>query len=127
LAGLEDEMLGLRLVAMALGCLASGTMAVAQSNDETRLKVLGQHLARECVTCHRLDGVDNGIPAIVGWKVEDFVDTMGFYKGEQRQNAAMRSVAQSLDDEQTKALALWFAAQPPPAKTAPAPAPSKKK
>ncbi len=102
-------------------------MASAQAPDDARVRALGQHLARECVTCHRLDGVDNGIPAIVGWKVEEFVDTMGFYKGGQRPNQAMMSVAQSLDDEQTKALALWFAAQPPPAKKAPVSAPPKKK
>jgi cytochrome c553 len=100
---------------------------LAQSPDETRLKALGQHLARECVTCHRLDGSDNGIPSIVAWKVDDFIDTMGFYKRGQRPNQAMISVAQSLDDEQTKALALWFAAQTPPARKTPATAPAKKK
>jgi cytochrome c553 len=115
-----------RLAAITFGCAVS-TAVLAQSPDDLRIKALGQHLARECVTCHRLDGADNGIPGIVGWKVEDFVDTMGFYKSGQRPNQAMMSVAQSLDDEQTKALAVWLAAQPPPAKKAPASAPPKKK
>jgi cytochrome c553 len=104
----------LRLSILAL--IAMSTASVAQPADEARLKAVGQHLARECVTCHRLDGVDNGIPGIVGWKVEDFVTTMAFYKTGQRPNQAMVSVAQSLDDEQTRALATWFALQPPPKK-----------
>ena len=86
--------------------------ALAQQSDDTRLKSLGQHLGRECVSCHRLDGGDNGIPAIVGWPVAEFVEMMGYYKGGQRPNPAMVSVAQSLDDEQVKALATWFASLP---------------
>ena len=98
----------------AVGVLAFGVRA--QQPNDARLKSLGQHLGRECVTCHRLDGVDNGIPAIIGWPVADFVETMGYYKGGLRPNAAMISVAQSLDDEQVKALATWFGALPPPPK-----------
>ena len=30
--------------------------------------------------CHRIDGVDNGIPSIVGWDAERFVTTMRFYQ-----------------------------------------------
>jgi cytochrome c553 len=114
-------------VAIGLGLLAACSVARAQSTDEARLKAIGQHLGRECVACHRLDGVDNGIPGIIGWKVEDFVDTMGFYKTSQRPNQAMISVAQSLDDEQVQALALWFSTQPIPAKKTQTTAPPKKK
>jgi cytochrome c553 len=116
-----------RSLVSALAVVLGTTPALAQAPDEARVTALGQHLARECVTCHRLDGVDNGIPGIIGWTVEDFLATMSFYKSGQRPNQAMMSVAQSLDDEQTQALARWFAAQPPPAKKAPAATPAKKK
>ena len=99
------------IVALLGACCVAGSVQ-AQQPDDARLKSLGQHLGRECVACHRLDGVDNGIPAIVGWPVADFIETMGYYKGGQRRNPAMVSVAQSLDDEQVKALATWFGVQP---------------
>jgi cytochrome c553 len=78
---------------------------------------LGRHLAQECTTCHRLDGHDNGIPSIIGLEADYFVETLNFYKNGQRTNPAMVSVAQSLDDEQIKALSLYFGSlqkpQPP--------------
>jgi len=76
----------------------------------------GRHLSGECTTCHRLDGEDKGIPSITGWKIEDFVNTLGFYKSGERKNPAMNSVAQSLDDEQIAALAAFFATLPKPLK-----------
>ena len=120
--------MSLALGALGLGLVGAFTVSLGQQPaDQARLKAIGQHLARECTTCHRLDGTDNGIPSIIAWKADDFVDTMGFYKNGQRTNAAMMSVAQSLDDEQTRALALWFEAQPLPTKKSPASAAPKKK
>ncbi len=115
-----------RFATVAAGIVGLSATAVAQSADGARRKALGQHLARECVSCHRLDGTANGIPSIVGWKVEDFVDTMGYYRTGQRPNPAMASVAQSLDDDQTQALALWFAEQPLAAAKSPTAAAKKK-
>lgn len=97
---------------VGLGLVGAAGAGSAQTAEDERLKALGRHLSRECVSCHRADGVDNGIPAIVGWKVGDFVDTLGFYATGQRANAAMVSIARSLDEEQMRALALWFAEQP---------------
>ncbi len=76
----------------------------------------GRHLASECTSCHRIDGIDNGIPSITGWDVGEFVTTMGFYREGSRENAAMRSVAQSLDETQVDALAVYFNTLPKPAK-----------
>jgi cytochrome c553 len=93
----------------------SGLGAVALA-DDAKLKAYGAHLARECTACHRIDGVDNGIPSIIGWDTSRFVDTVRYYQQGQRTNAAMVSVAQSLDEEQMKALAAYFSSLPPPAK-----------
>lgn len=105
----------IRCLKVAFACVGVlATAALAQQPDDARLKSFGQHLGRECTACHRLDGVDNGIPAIVGWPVAEFIETMGYYKGGQRPNPAMVSVAQSLDEQQVKALAAWFASVPKP-------------
>ena len=82
--------------------------------DDAKKRAYGQHLSRECTTCHRIDGTDNGIPSIIGWPAEDFVTTLRYYKEGLRPNAAMQSVAQSLEDDEFQALAMFFGALPKP-------------
>jgi cytochrome c553 len=108
-----------RVLPLIVATLASssGFGAVAVFADDPKLKAYGAHLARECTACHRIDGVDNGIPSIIGWDASRFADTVRFYQLGQRTNAAMVSVAQSLDEEQLKALAAYFSSLPPPGKT----------
>ena len=79
----------------------------------SELRDYGEYLAGECTTCHRIDGTDNGIPGIVGWDVDSFVETVKYYKDGLRKNQAMESVAKELDDEQIKALAVYFASLTP--------------
>ena len=109
---------------MALAAFVCGLVAgkaAAQTADGARLLRYGEHLSQECTSCHRRDGADTGIPPLPGMTVEDFVATMGFYQSGARDNAAMVSVAKSLDEAQIKALAAYFATLPKPAKRAPAP------
>jgi len=82
--------------------------------DEAKLKAYGQHLARECTSCHRIDGVNNGIPSIIGWQTDTFITTLKFYRDGARSNPVMISVANSLSDEQMQALAVFFASMPKP-------------
>lgn len=98
-------------LALTLACATMANGAAAQSPDQKRLRY-GEHLSQECSTCHRRDGVDNGIPSILGMKVDDFVETFRFYQAGTRTNPAMVSVAQSLDDEQVQALAAFYASLP---------------
>ena len=85
--------------------------------DVSRLLSYGRHLAQECTGCHRLDGIDNGIPSIVGWEADRFVATLKFYRTGERTNPVMVSVVASLDDEQVQALAAYYSSLPkPPAK-----------
>ena len=104
-----------RLVLLAprlgLGALASAALA----DDDARLRSYGRHLAQECTGCHRIDGVDNGIPSIVGWDAEQFARTLAFYRTGDRTNPVMVSVARSLDPDQVRALAAYYAALPTPA------------
>lgn len=100
---------GLMTMVVALAGWSGGVAA-----DDVKALAFGRHLASECTSCHRIDGVDNGIPSIIGWPKDVFSETIKFYKDGARDNAAMKSVAQSLDDEQLMALALYFGTLPKP-------------
>jgi cytochrome c553 len=99
---------------LALGLGALG--AVALADDDARLRSYGRHLAQECTACHRIDGTDNGIPAILGWEPERFAQTLEFYRTGERTNTVMGSVAKSLDGTQVRALAAYYASLPKPAR-----------
>ena len=85
---------------------ACGTFAnIALADD---IRDYGEYLAGECTACHSTTGADKGIPSIIGWDIEGFVETLKYYKSGQRENPAMVDVAKNLDDEQMTALATYF-------------------
>ena len=85
--------------------------------DDAKILAYGRHLAQECTSCHRIDGIDNGIPSIIGWTPDTFAATVKFYRDGARTNPVMMSVAGSLSDQQIEALAAFFGSlQKPPAK-----------
>jgi cytochrome c553 len=100
---------------LGLPVLLGATAPQAPAEDAKSL-AYGRHLARECTSCHRLDGVHNGIPSIIGWQTDMFITTLKFYRDGARSNPVMISVASSLSDEQMQALAVFFASVPKPAK-----------
>jgi cytochrome c553 len=106
---MESKPGGLRLAVAALG-LGIGALMLAGSVAALTAKTVayGRHLSGECSACHRVDGADNGIPSITGWRPEEFVATLVFYRNGERNNPAMVSVAQSLDDDQMAALAAYY-------------------
>nr|WP_240705249.1 c-type cytochrome [Pacificoceanicola onchidii] len=69
----------------------------------------GEYLASECLTCHKQDGADDGIPSIVYWPTEDFVVAMHAYKQKLRPHPVMQLMAGRLSDEEIAALAAYFA------------------
>jgi cytochrome c553 len=107
-----------RVLAVALTAGIATLGAAALADDATRRQGYGRHLAQECTACHRLDGVDNGIPAIVGWDAHLFARTLEFYRTGERTNPVMVSVVKSLDADQIRALADYYAGLP---KAAPQP------
>ena len=68
----------------------------------------GAYLAGECVTCHRPDGADEGIPSITGWPLDDFVIALHAYKRGKRVHQVMQMVTGRLSDEEIAALAAHF-------------------
>lgn len=69
----------------------------------------GEYLSSECVTCHRADGADDGIPSITEWPTDEFVIALHAYKTKHRDNPAMQLIAGQLGDEEIAALAAYFA------------------
>ena len=99
------------LIACVIVVPAKGTISFATAND-AKLVSYGRHLSGECSACHRADGSNSSIPSITGWDPETFAATLNLYRSGTRQNPTMASVAQSLDDQQIKALAAFFASLP---------------
>lgn len=69
---------------------------------------LGAYLSSECVTCHQVSGRSDGIPPIVGWPEDIFVEVMNQYRQRKRANALMQTIAARLSDEELAALAAYF-------------------
>ena len=103
-------------LALAAALIASPLASPASAQDEAKLRSYGRHLAQECTGCHRADGIDSGIPSINGWDPEEFAKAMEFYRTGARTNPVMVSVVQSLDAEQIRALASYYASLPKPAR-----------
>jgi cytochrome c553 len=113
--------------AVILAAVTSAPLLGRAYADEAKLKAYGQHLAHECTSCHRIDGIDNGIPSIVGWPAETFISTIRFYRDGSRTNPVMVSVAGSLNERQIDALAAFFASLPKPPAGGPAASKKQKK
>jgi cytochrome c553 len=99
--------------ALAALTLGAGIHGTASAND-AKLLSYGRHLSGECSSCHRIDGIDNGIPSITGWDPDEFVATLIFYRNGERTNQAMVSVAQSMDEPEYRALAAYYGSLPKP-------------
>jgi cytochrome c len=69
----------------------------------------GAYLAQECSSCHQLHVTKPGIPQIAGLPADYFIQALSWYKEGARENATMRTIARSLDDEQIAALAAYYA------------------
>lgn len=68
----------------------------------------GEYLSGECVTCHRIDGQDKGIPPIIGWPADQFEAVLQSYKAKDRANPVMQTIAGRLSAEDMAALAAYF-------------------
>ncbi|GBE44638.1 hypothetical protein BMS3Bbin10_02740 [bacterium BMS3Bbin10] len=109
-SGFIRVMLMLKNLAFVIATsMAALTSLAAFANEE---REYGEYLAGECTSCHR-DGANETIPPIVGYEVWAFVSLMDTYRNGERDNQAMVSVAKSLDEEQIKALAIYFASVEP--------------
>lgn len=95
--------------------LAAAALTTAAGPAKAADVAFGQYLSSECVTCHRVDGQDVGIPSIVGWPAEQFVAVLKSYKNKDRPNPVMQSAAGRLGDDEMAALAAYFGSLKPAA------------
>ena len=69
--------------------------------------------ASSCTGCHAPKKVaDSVIPHITGRKAADIVTFMREYRSGAWPSSVMGRIAKGFDDQQTEAIAAWFAAQP---------------
>jgi cytochrome c553 len=109
-----------RLAGFPVGAAVFAALAVppATSSHASGDRALGQYLSSECVTCHQLSGRFDGIPPIVGWPEDSFVQIMNEYKDTKRNHAVMQTIAKRLSPEEISALAAFFGSvKPAPQKT----------
>jgi cytochrome c553 len=98
---------GALVVALAaVGCLGGEALSAEVNSD--KVMRYGERIAQECLTCHRRDGKDFGIPGIVEMSEADIVTALTLYKTGLRPNKVMVSVASSLDQEQMQAVARYL-------------------
>jgi cytochrome c len=89
---------------LVLLAVTGGSLQCAAADDLE----LGEYLASECVSCHRSDAVNQGIPNIFGIPRVVFVQAMEQYRDGSRINEIMRNVVRSLDDDEIAALAAYL-------------------
>jgi cytochrome c len=104
------------LLPLAVAGLAAAAATLSHASGD---RAFGQYLSSECVTCHQLSGRFDGIPPIVGWPEDFFVQIMNEYKAKKRDHAVMQTIAGRLSPEEIAALAAYFGS------FAPAPAPAR--
>jgi cytochrome c553 len=93
----------------ATACLAVLTAALTISMAEAAGdRALGEYLSSECVTCHQLTGKHEGIPPIIGWPEQSFVEIMGEYRNKKRSNPIMQTIAGRFSTDEIAALAAYF-------------------
>ena len=68
----------------------------------------GAYLSNECMTCHRMDGTDEGIPSISRMSAEKIEAELRAYKEKRRPNPVMQMIAGRLTDEEIASLVAYF-------------------
>ena len=94
-----------RPLVLVFGALLAASSSEAKAAGD---RALGQHLSSECVTCHQLSGRFEGIPPIVGWPEQSFVEIMNEYRDKKRPNPVMQTIAGRLSADEVAALAAYF-------------------
>lgn len=103
------------VAALVLGALGAMLWPVPSlAADAATLIAYGRHLSSECTACHRPDAGEGAIPSLAGRPAKELIALLADYRAGRKTNPVMVSVATSLDEQQTAALAAYFAALPAP-------------
>jgi cytochrome subunit of sulfide dehydrogenase len=85
--------------------IAAGSFIILADRSQAADRDGGAQLAAMCVSCHRLDGGDSGIPTILGMSPEMLARAMLAYRSRERPSHIMRAIALSLSDEEIATVA----------------------
>ena len=88
---------------------AAGSAPQTQAADPA----FGEYLSGECTACHRKDGQETGIPAIIGWPEDQFIAALRSYQAKRRSNPVMQTIAARLSDAELEALAAYYGSLKP--------------
>jgi cytochrome c553 len=108
----REDLTGMHRRAVAVSLLATLGALSCGAEDQDALQRYGRHLAQECASCHRDGGADGAIPSLAGRPQAEIVALLEDYRAGRKTNPVMVSVAKSLDEKQTAALAAYFASLP---------------
>lgn len=109
----------------ALSVLSLTACAGGDSETEAAFSASGQIIAMSggeggarnaCFTCHGLDGMGDGdaVPRLAGLDAGYLQKQMQDYAEDIRHDPVMTPIAQGLDDDGRRAVALWYADMTPP-------------
>lgn len=92
----------------AAAMLGIGAAAYAQDTN------LGRNLAATCANCHGTNGQVRGdtVAALAGMPADRMVSMFNAFRTGERPATIMHQIAKGFSDDQTKAIAAFFAAQP---------------
>lgn len=102
-------------VAAAIAAQWAAPVAAADHDAAAAGRIaFGRYLAAECTSCHRTDTKEGAIPVLAGRPEAEIVSLLRDFRDGHKTNAVMVSVAKSLDEEETAAVAAYFASLPAP-------------
>lgn len=97
-----------RAAGLVFTILFSAIMLLVSKPATAADPAYGEYLSSECITCHRRDGQNQGIPSIVGLAPVQFIAALRAYKSKDRSNPIMQTVAGRLSDDDMAALAAFY-------------------
>ena len=105
-------LLAMFLSVALIGCSDEGTPAKQSAADISAGKIVAD---KECKGCHGLDGKGTaaGIPNMAGQRGRYIMAALQEYKEGKRVHAALRAIAKDLSDDETRAVAAYYASLPP--------------
>jgi cytochrome subunit of sulfide dehydrogenase len=94
--------------------IVAGGLLVGSGAAHAQDAQLGRSLAATCANCHGTNGQARGdtVAALAGMPAERLITTLNAYKTGALPATIMHQIAKGYTDDQVKALAAFFAAQP---------------
>jgi cytochrome c553 len=109
---MKHLLLALFLSVALIGCSDSGTPEKQTQADIAAGKAVAD---KECKGCHGLDGKGTaaGIPNLAGQRGRYLMASLKEYKDRVRVHAALRTIAATMSENETRAVAAYYASLPP--------------